>query len=128
LEHNVSPSEIADYTEIPFIINTKSDHILPSVSIQKYNGLCLSIHRHKNNTERVYVSHKSYGSRVFKHNLCDALSPFCNEESLISLHFKWEDEVNCKEFKDPQYDSFINAYFADLEMVKPDLTMGDDDW
>jgi len=121
LENNTVPLEIADYTEIPFIINSKADNILPDISMDENNGLSLSIHRHKN-AERAYFKYKSYGTRVFKHNLKSVLEPFCNEESRISLHFNWKYHVKNKEFKDPQYNAVINTYFADLELIKPDLT------
>eukprot|EP01084_Bolivina_argentea_P196873 337470_1 len=46
LENNLLPPQICNYTEIPWICNTKSN-VLPDVNLNQHNPLGLSIHIHR---------------------------------------------------------------------------------
>ncbi len=121
LNNNSSPPEISNYTEIPWISNTKSN-ILPNLSLVS-NALCLSVHRYIYDnpiTERVYLSYGNYGCRVFKYNLREMINPFCMNKSEHPM-IDWEREINEKEFIDHQYSLFVDTFFADLQLTKEDM-------
>eukprot|EP01084_Bolivina_argentea_P055848 102316_1 len=116
------PSKICNYTEIPWICNTKSD-ILPHLNTNDYDVICVSLHRHVSFAERVYLSYGDYCTRVYKHNLITVLRILCvNEDDGPGwCDFNWSDEIRKHEFKDDQYHAFIQTYFADLKLIVPDL-------
>eukprot|EP01084_Bolivina_argentea_P273044 465025_1 len=76
LSHNALSPEIYNDTEIEWICNTKAK-VLPDLSPNDHNALCLSIHRHLyyNNSisERVYLFYGRYLFRIFKYNFMDIL-------------------------------------------------------
>eukprot|EP01084_Bolivina_argentea_P196874 337472_1 len=127
LENNLLPPQICNYTEIPWICNTKSN-VLPDVNLNQHNPLGLSIHIHRNNdkqseqTARVYLSYGSYGCRVFKYNLRDVLSVIGVENEIQAVNtYDWCEEMDNSEFKDYQFNLFVNTYFVDLKLIKPNI-------
>eukprot|EP01083_Nonionella_stella_P073673 199429_1 len=122
-EHNTLPLDLIEHTELPYIITSQNDYILPGLSLQQHDALSLSIHRHKTPiSERVYLRYRSYGTRVFKHNLKEVLSPFCmvKDESIAQL--RWNEEIRDNEFHDPEYFTFMMTYFNDLHLIIPHIS------
>eukprot|EP01084_Bolivina_argentea_P071455 129903_1 len=118
--HSV-PSEICDYTEMPWICNTKR-----SFNIKGNTPICVSFHRHKQKgtmkTERVYLSYGSYCTRLYKRNLISVLTMLgVGDDRNEFCGLDWEEEIQTNDFKDDQYHTFIMTFFADLNLVEPDL-------
>eukprot|EP01083_Nonionella_stella_P075813 206242_1 len=107
--HHSLPPEISNYTELPWICNTKSEVL---------SDLCVSFHRYLNEgsgeTERVYLHYHSYYARLFEHNVVDILTIICANTS--APH-----ESPTLPVVDRQYHAFLCTYFADLELMKPHL-------
>eukprot|EP01084_Bolivina_argentea_P005075 9593_1 len=133
LQNNSLPPEIYNYTEIPWICNTKAN-VLPDVNLSDYDALCLSFHRHlyDNNVqsvERVYLSystshdsHSTYCCRVLKLHLKNILRLFCNKNKTNGHPLiDWNEEITNKEFIDTEYNLFVNTFFADLNLMTPVL-------
>ena len=110
--NNTLPSQICNDTELPWICNSKSP-IFPDdkFDLDEYNALCLSFHQHSN-AQRVYLSRGTKNFiRVFKRNISQILTQFCNDSGPSSSSSFL---LNGDEFKDDPYKKFVNTYFKDV--------------
>eukprot|EP01084_Bolivina_argentea_P010557 19673_1 len=119
LINNLLPELICNFTEFPWISNTKEENIAKYLkNFKNQPVLCLSLHRHFMHStilERLYLSYGAYGCRAFKSNLKYLLKPFCSENNDPIVN--WSDEIKRNEFKDDEYKSFINRFFPDFKKV-----------